>query len=339
MSYTPTEWQTGDTITAEKLNNMENGIAGAEICLVTIHYNTTLQKWVLDSPTFAEMESAYNSGKRLVLASVAGNNAIDFYSLTGEDNGKYSFTSAFIGSGSGTSQASCGVIKYEIYAQSSNVYITRSASYPYTKPSAGIPETDLDSTVASKLNQAPTALIHTSFVQALGNGWEVQAEKENSDIEMDILNVGACFLIVEDANAEEWCIALTEIDSIGRYVGIGEINGRVVRVIAYGTDRALVQYLYDEPFIVTLTPTAQDYSGTMDKTPAEIGGAISDGRRIMFDIPSMSASVEATQFVGVSVACANITYNISGQDVLVQIVTSASDSTYSTKIFPLTLMT
>ena len=29
MSYTPTNWQTGDTITAEKLNKMESGIADA----------------------------------------------------------------------------------------------------------------------------------------------------------------------------------------------------------------------------------------------------------------------------------------------------------------------
>lgn len=29
MSYTPTEWKTGDTITAEKLNNMEDGIVGS----------------------------------------------------------------------------------------------------------------------------------------------------------------------------------------------------------------------------------------------------------------------------------------------------------------------
>lgn len=29
MAYTPTVWATGDTITAEKLNKMENGIAGA----------------------------------------------------------------------------------------------------------------------------------------------------------------------------------------------------------------------------------------------------------------------------------------------------------------------
>ena len=27
MAYTPTNWQTGDTITAEKLNKLENGVA------------------------------------------------------------------------------------------------------------------------------------------------------------------------------------------------------------------------------------------------------------------------------------------------------------------------
>ena len=27
MSYTPTEWACGDTITAEKLNKLENGLA------------------------------------------------------------------------------------------------------------------------------------------------------------------------------------------------------------------------------------------------------------------------------------------------------------------------
>lgn len=37
MSYTPTQWQTGDTITAEKLNNMESGIENAnEPFIVTL---------------------------------------------------------------------------------------------------------------------------------------------------------------------------------------------------------------------------------------------------------------------------------------------------------------
>lgn len=29
MAYTPTEWQSGDIVTSEKLNKIENGIAGA----------------------------------------------------------------------------------------------------------------------------------------------------------------------------------------------------------------------------------------------------------------------------------------------------------------------
>ena len=29
MSYTPTEWKNGDTITAEKMNNIENGVSNA----------------------------------------------------------------------------------------------------------------------------------------------------------------------------------------------------------------------------------------------------------------------------------------------------------------------
>lgn len=42
MSYTPTTWQTGDTITADKLNNMENGIEAAnegEILHITVTEN------------------------------------------------------------------------------------------------------------------------------------------------------------------------------------------------------------------------------------------------------------------------------------------------------------
>lgn len=36
MAYTPTEWQTGDIITATKLNNMEQGIANAGILKVSV---------------------------------------------------------------------------------------------------------------------------------------------------------------------------------------------------------------------------------------------------------------------------------------------------------------
>ena len=38
MSYTPTEWTTGDTITAEKLNKIEGGIESAESKVVYVTY-------------------------------------------------------------------------------------------------------------------------------------------------------------------------------------------------------------------------------------------------------------------------------------------------------------
>ena len=67
MGYTPTNWATGDVITAEKLNNMESGIVGAGKGFFVIHatgvadpQNTTTQP-TLDK-TFAEISAAYQSG-------------------------------------------------------------------------------------------------------------------------------------------------------------------------------------------------------------------------------------------------------------------------------------
>ena len=37
MSYTPTTWADGDLITAEKLNNIENGIANLENDLINFN--------------------------------------------------------------------------------------------------------------------------------------------------------------------------------------------------------------------------------------------------------------------------------------------------------------
>lgn len=52
-----------------------------------------------------------------------------------------------------------------------------------------------------------------------------------------------------------------------------------------------------EPFIITLTPTALDFSGTMDKTSEEITAAYKAGKRIRFFVPSMdSALFDATQY-------------------------------------------
>lgn len=49
----------------------------------------------------------------------------------------------------------------------------------------------------------------------------------------------------------------------------------------------------DNCFIVTLTPTAQDYSGTMDKTVAEINAAYEAGQEIVFKLVVSGVGSEA----------------------------------------------
>ena len=44
------------------------------------------------------------------------------------------------------------------------------------------------------------------------------------------------------------------------------------------------------PFVVTLTPTAQDFSGTMDKTVAEITAAYQAGKQIVFKMYTSETS-------------------------------------------------
>lgn len=58
MSYTPTEWKTGDVITAEKLNNMEQGVAGsAKALFLELNPGTfALNK------TWREINSALSAG-------------------------------------------------------------------------------------------------------------------------------------------------------------------------------------------------------------------------------------------------------------------------------------
>ena len=103
------------------------------------------------------------------------------------------------------------------------------------------------------------------------------------------------------------------------------------------------------PFIVTLTPTAQDFSGTMDKTVAEINAAYEAGRKIVFRIYS-----SATEYVEVDctmrgrIITAGDYPSFNGYvldenlNLLIYAYTgvnaSASSNTYSTKIFQLTLM-
>ena len=94
-----------------------------------------------------------------------------------------------------------------------------------------------------------------------------------------------------------------------------------------------------EKFIVTLTPTSPDFSGTMDKTPEEITAAYNAGQEIEFDIPSLSVKCKAMEFavnVDTIQAGAIVTYRTGDLHLLIEILTDAGDSIYYTHIYSLT---
>lgn len=71
MSYIPTEWKTGDVITADKLNNMESGIANggsggstAIIATITPAPDDELYEYKCDK-TFDELVQALEGGKQV----------------------------------------------------------------------------------------------------------------------------------------------------------------------------------------------------------------------------------------------------------------------------------
>ena len=80
MSYTPTTWQTGDTITATAMNKIENGIANAGSALVvqTSWGNNALTC----DHTVQEIYDALTSGTPVFIAWAYGTFGVDILSHT-----------------------------------------------------------------------------------------------------------------------------------------------------------------------------------------------------------------------------------------------------------------
>ena len=88
------------------------------------------------------------------------------------------------------------------------------------------------------------------------NGVTEAVEADEVTVDGDNVNIGGCVW-----NGESW-----------DFTNAGQGNG--------GSNK----------FIVTLTPTDLDYSGTMDKTVAEINAAYEAGQDVWFSISTMGAS-------------------------------------------------
>ena len=80
MSYTPTTWAAGDTVTATKLNNMETGIGNAvNKFIVTLTPTAADFSGTMDK-TVAEIYAAYQAGKQIVFRlHTAETASIDVY--------------------------------------------------------------------------------------------------------------------------------------------------------------------------------------------------------------------------------------------------------------------
>ena len=132
MSYTPTNWQTGDTVTAEKLNNMESGIvAAADPFVVTLTPTAQNYSGVMDK-TVAEINEAYEAGKKIVFKLVTGvNEYMDiFLNSVGKGTQTYPSFNALICIYDGTSDLFVNAFTGSTNDGTKATYITR--IYPLT---------------------------------------------------------------------------------------------------------------------------------------------------------------------------------------------------------------
>ena len=98
-------------------------------------------------------------------------------------------------------------------------------------------------------------------------------------------------------------------------------------------------------FIVTLTPTSLDFSGTMDKTVAEINAAYEAGQQIVFRVMTsatqhMDVDCTARYFDGTTYPSFNGFILSGDNDSLIFAYTATTDDgtkqTYGTVVYPLT---
>jgi len=86
VSYTPTEWATGDTITAEKLNKLEQGVAAGSLI---VHVTSTVDEGaILHSlvTPYSDILAAIESGIiPLMKIEVKGTGAIIYGAFTTMD--------------------------------------------------------------------------------------------------------------------------------------------------------------------------------------------------------------------------------------------------------------
>ncbi len=143
-------------------------------------------------------------------------------------------------------------------------------------------------------------------------------------------------------SANEFIVPLSSI-AMHKLTG-DDCEGRI-RISRFSDDDEYLVYVEPNKFIVTLTPTALDYSGTMDKTVAEINAAYEAGQQIVYRVMTaattyMDVDCTARYFENGYTYPSFNAYIVGDGGVLIYAFTSTTNDgtkqTYSANIYALT---
>lgn len=185
--------------------------------------------------TFSQISSAVTANKRVV--AVLGDMV---YYLVKKD-----VIDAYFCAVDGTN------LKTIVIAEDNTVQTGSSSLGTYSKPSGGIPASDLASAVQTSLGKADTALQAAPVTSVNGQ-------------------TGAVTLSIPSTASDVGAVASDQ----------GVVNAN--KVLTVGSNGMVSPE--DNRFVVTMTPTAQDMSGVMDKTVAEIDEAYGAGKQVFFRV-------------------------------------------------------
>lgn len=77
MAYTPTEWETGDVITAEKLNKAEEGIAAASALVCSIEFTSATTATIDED--YGDIVAAIRAGRSVIFMNDDMENGVISY--------------------------------------------------------------------------------------------------------------------------------------------------------------------------------------------------------------------------------------------------------------------
>lgn len=179
-------------------------------------------------------------------------------------------------------------------------------------------------------------------LQAIYNDGGFTLELKEQGTYNDIVSCFARLVSYPSGVSDIWCFATGMLDfgSMGTACALVEIDN----TSKYVTGRFFFPAKQMNRFVVTLTPTSLDYSGTMDKTVAQINEAYEAGMEIWFDVvyngTHTSNPISSVYDGGLTYPSFNAYIILSVENALIFAATSQTDDgtkqTYSTTIYSLT---